>query len=701
MGEAVVVSNEGVRELEVKERETEIEMETQPEKKEIEGGSADTPSVVRWERFLPRKVLRVLLVEADDSTRQIIAALLRKCSYKVATVSDGLKAWEVLKGRPHNIDLILTEVELPSISGFALLTLIAEHELCKNIPVIMMSSQDSVSTVYQCMLRGAADFLVKPVRKNELRNLWQHVWRRQASSGSVLGPLDESVAQQKVEATAENNATSNQSSGYRACIQRNRECIEKGGDSQSSCTKPDLEDEEAHMEHLEDLSQPKWNKSLSGDMNIQKHEECTKANMKFQMHDCEAGGSLAVTSKDDNTIYQKEDIDPDSQCEHVDANNISQACDNNHVLVNSSGEAIDLIGAFDNYHQCDYISSGSCNNANKIDSSSLLDLSLRRSHPSGSVNQVTDERHKLNHSDASAFSRYINSAMQSRHSTSPSICNQQKGCEANSAKKLTNHNLDYNSDTHGQTVSSSKNTTAMPTGQLGQAEMSFPCPQQKVFPVPVRGIRFENLSTAYGTLMPPIVWTQSDLSPMQSPGSAGHQEPCYQMNTFQPFNPEARNSQQLYDLMDQKGDSANEQIEDKQGHKLESLEDRAHFSSATDQSVSSSFCNGDVSHLNSIGCGSNGNINPVSANRDTSECGNEEGFVFPDGKSHRSTQREAALTKFRLKRKERCYEKKVRYESRKKLAEQRPRVKGQFVRQAHTEPQLTHADNHCGNSSGG
>lgn len=48
---------------------------------------------------------------------------------------------------------------------------------------------------------------------------------------------------------------------------------------------------------------------------------------------------------------------------------------------------------------------------------------------------------------------------------------------------------------------------------------------------------------------------------------------------------------------------------------------------------------------------------------------------------NRSAQREAALTKFRQKRKERCFEKKVRYQSRKKLAEQRPRVRGQFVRQ--------------------
>ena len=37
---------------------------------------------IKWERFLPKMMLRVLLVEADDSTRQIITALLRKCCYR-------------------------------------------------------------------------------------------------------------------------------------------------------------------------------------------------------------------------------------------------------------------------------------------------------------------------------------------------------------------------------------------------------------------------------------------------------------------------------------------------------------------------------------------------------------------------------------------------------------------------------------------
>lgn len=38
--------------------------------------------VVRWDKLLPKMMMRVLLVEADDSTRQIISALLRKCSYR-------------------------------------------------------------------------------------------------------------------------------------------------------------------------------------------------------------------------------------------------------------------------------------------------------------------------------------------------------------------------------------------------------------------------------------------------------------------------------------------------------------------------------------------------------------------------------------------------------------------------------------------
>ncbi|XP_057507156.1 two-component response regulator-like APRR5 [Actinidia eriantha] len=671
MGEEVV-SVEEVMDWEIREAEEERERDRSDKKKE--DGLA---SVVRWERFLPRMVLRVLLVEADDSTRQIIAALLRKCSYSVAAVPDGLKAWEVLKGKPHNIDLILTEVDLPSISGFALLTLIMEHEICKNIPVIMMSSNDSVSTVYKCMLRGAADFLVKPVRKNELRNLWQHVWRRQSSSRGGHGPQDESVAQQKAEATAENNATSNHSSGFMACVERNRECIEKGSDAQSSCTKPDLESERAYTENVPDSSQH---------VKVQKHEECVKSSRKSPMNDCADRGLVVAACEEANAMTQGEDMETESK--KGQANISSEACCDNHVLVNSSREAIDLIGAFDNYSKCDFRSSFSSSSMHKFDSSPPLDLSLRRSHLSGSVNQVSDGRHTLNHSDASAFSRYVNRALQPPHS-SVTMSNQQKDYGTNSDRELSNHILNHNSETHDMSLSSQKNMLSLATSQSGQVDGAFPSPQKTVlpFPVPVRGIRVDSLGTAYGSVIPQMFCTQSGLS--------RHEEPPFKVNVFHQSNLDIRTPRQL---IDQNANNCAYQTEHKTWQNLESSDDRKHFSSATDQSTSSSFCNGTASHLNSIGCGSNGNVDQAPVVRAAVDSVKEEDVSIHDRNSHRSIQREAALNKFRLKRKDRCFEKKVRYESRKKLAEQRPRVKGQFVRQAQTEMAPVGTDYHCGNS---
>ncbi|KAG2679318.1 hypothetical protein I3760_11G046200 [Carya illinoinensis] len=53
----------------------------------------------------------------------------------------------------------------------------------RRIPVIMMSAQDEVSIVVKCLRLGAADYLVKPVRTNELLNLWTHMWRRRHMLG--------------------------------------------------------------------------------------------------------------------------------------------------------------------------------------------------------------------------------------------------------------------------------------------------------------------------------------------------------------------------------------------------------------------------------------------------------------------------------------------------------------------------------------
>ncbi|CAN1251138.1 Two-component response regulator-like APRR5 [Linum perenne] len=617
---------------------------------------------VRRERLFPRMSLRILLVEADDSTRQIIAVLLRKCSYRVAAVADGLTAWEVLKQRPHSIDLILTEFDLPSISGYALLSLIMEHEMCKNIPVIMMSKEDSISTVYKCMVRGAADYLVKPVRRNELRNLWQHVWRRHIQQLSRDNfPQDESVGQDRAEAASENNAATNRSAGNVDCAQKNNENAEKGSDTQSSCTKPDMEAECTGNE--QELLQQVGVKSFGNETKDERCEAFTGSNQRSPVLENEARGSTTGEGNNPDGRILYEDTRAETERTRTDIN--MEAGDSNSAKFNREG--IDFMGAA-------AVNKCAIENINSnFGSNPDLDPSLKSTHPGELEIQGTEERHTLRHSNTSAFTRYTGRQSYFQHSTSSSVSNP-KEPTADSERNFSNV-----ADSGGPSPSVFGDVT-LPAVQIKEPETENSSHQKSAvqIPTPVARARINDKNTGYTSMFPPFESEKSAISPPQSPSSVKVSD---HHSYFR-----SNNSERLGDQLCLASESTTKETMKIQDKKLESLEDQGCISPVTDQkSASSSFCDGGLSHRNSMGygstCGSNSDVDQVVMNKAEADSKDEGVFTHVKSSSTRSAEREAALAKFRLKRKERCYDKKVRYESRKTLAEQRPRVKGQFVRQ--------------------
>ncbi|XP_022733460.1 two-component response regulator-like PRR95 isoform X2 [Durio zibethinus] len=682
----------------------------------------------RWERFLPRMVLRVLLVEADDSTRQIIAALLRKCSYRVAAVPDGLMAWETLKDRPHNVDLILTEVELPSISGFSLLTLVMEHDICKNIPVIMMSSHDSISMVLKCMLKGAADFLIKPVRRNELRNLWQHVWRRHTVCSKLAGgriPHNLRATEHKVEATAENKAESNQSSDYGSSTQKNKE----GSDTQSSCTPPYLEAESTYIQTMQGLSQMKCTSANLSNTSGEQPGNAVKVNQESLQNEGQAEGisdQLFVSENSNRLVRVKEVACCTEACEsnaskleensafvkgmtrddavglqsdRINVNVMIRVGCNDELAEPSTG-AIDLIGLFDNRPKGTFVLSSLSDGANKFEFSPQLELSLRRSCLSSTKNHGASERPTLNHSDASAFSWYNNS--KSLQSIFPTLDGNRAAFKEGDCKP--SQHLESNNGTsqrHLLTLSDSQEN--LPTPVTGQTERTFPSSQLGLITVP--GVKMDDMYAGCNNVFPNVYYAQSSLPPAWSPNPDGQRDySSFPMSTSVHSNLDVHNSEQGYHRSDEATNCSIDQTVREQ-NKQEPVGELRCSSPIADQSACSSLCNGGADHEKSSAHGGVSSRSDASASatfaaesdkHTTMETFNDSNFFIHDGfkgmVSHRSTQREAALTKFRLKRKDRCFEKKVRYQSRKRLAEQRPRVKGQFVRQVQNDTPIGDAD---------
>lgn len=131
------------------------------------------------DRFSPAG-LKVLVVDDDLMCLKVVSAMLKRCNYEVNTVSNGQQALAELRakqGAENQYDLVLSDVYMPDMDGFKLLENIG---LELEIPVIMMSSDSDTNVVLRGVTHGAVDFLIKPVRIEELRNVWQHVIRRRS-----------------------------------------------------------------------------------------------------------------------------------------------------------------------------------------------------------------------------------------------------------------------------------------------------------------------------------------------------------------------------------------------------------------------------------------------------------------------------------------------------------------------------------------
>jgi len=209
-----------------------------------------------------------------------------------------------------------------------------------------------------------------------------------------------------------------------------------------------------------------------------------------------------------------------------------------------------------------------------------------------------------------------------------------------------------NSNSKEILLSNDRNRMSLPVNLTKEAENHATL---RLFPVPfpVRGVKLDVCSTpaGYGPAVSPRVCSPSS---SHSPCSGNQQ-----MNSFHQFTVEVINGRFHYHPLDQSPRISSNQSTSKQDHQqLESSEDRTRFSLPADQSASSNMCNGTpAKHLTGFRCGAAGRSNS-SVQQDAVVPGGSDSGNEPLSRQ-RSIQREAALTKFRLKRKERCFDKKV------------------------------------------
>ncbi|KFK33401.1 hypothetical protein AALP_AA5G008000 [Arabis alpina] len=122
--------------------------------------------------------LRVLVVDDDTSCLIILEKMLLRLMYQVTICSQAEVALTLLREKKGSFDLVLSDVHMPGMNGYKLLQQVG---LEMDLPVIMMSVDGRTSTVMTGINNGACDYLIKPIRYEELKNIWQHVVRKKCT----------------------------------------------------------------------------------------------------------------------------------------------------------------------------------------------------------------------------------------------------------------------------------------------------------------------------------------------------------------------------------------------------------------------------------------------------------------------------------------------------------------------------------------
>lgn len=111
---------------------------------------------------------KILLIEDNESIRENTAEILEMANYRVFTANDGKAGVEIaLKENP---DLVICDIMMPVLDGYAVLHMLQKNPSTKNTAFIFLTAKTERSDIRKGMELGADDYITKPFTGNELLN---------------------------------------------------------------------------------------------------------------------------------------------------------------------------------------------------------------------------------------------------------------------------------------------------------------------------------------------------------------------------------------------------------------------------------------------------------------------------------------------------------------------------------------------------
>ena len=112
----------------------------------------------------------VMIVDDSLTVRKILEVSLKRAGLEVVAYTDGIRALEALTSGtlPSLPDVIILDVMMPKLNGFALARLLRSKPHLRHIPIVMLTSRDNMLSQLRGRMAGATEYLTKPFKTQEV-----------------------------------------------------------------------------------------------------------------------------------------------------------------------------------------------------------------------------------------------------------------------------------------------------------------------------------------------------------------------------------------------------------------------------------------------------------------------------------------------------------------------------------------------------
>ncbi len=111
--------------------------------------------------------MKFLIVDDFSTMRRIVRGLLKEIGYNNAEeAEDGVIALNMLKNT--KFDFVVSDINMPNMDGFGLLSAIKKEDSLKHLPVLMVTAEARKEDIVRAAQEGAAGYIVKPFTKATL-----------------------------------------------------------------------------------------------------------------------------------------------------------------------------------------------------------------------------------------------------------------------------------------------------------------------------------------------------------------------------------------------------------------------------------------------------------------------------------------------------------------------------------------------------